>query len=225
MGKRPTKAEPQADVQALVKGADQQTEVIADLHKQLRTAQATADQRRLDLRTFADTVGRYLGARACTSGPNESHRDDADTLRIAFEIHKLAKGGVGDNAAEVLRLLIEEHDAPWNAPVWLAELLDLDDGDEVTRANVDAAIRRFREPLEEVLGKGDTLAGLADRAVKLILECRNADGTQAEREAQAKLEEIDALCRDMRVRRKMLDHSPSSRLAFIGYLFGLVDGR
>lgn len=281
MGIRPTKAELQADIRALVEGADRQAAVIEDLHKQLRMAQAEATQLRahaVNMRSFADTVGRCLGAKTGAPGHNESHRDDADTLRIACEIHKLAQGGNGDNAAEVLRLLIEEHDAPWSAPAWLAELLDLDDGDEVTRANVEAVFRRFRDPIEAVFGKGDTLAGLADRVVtwmngrnRWVIAKRldgggwtvlrdglnvaedvsaadalewvqremhemdpamplppdpDADDTDTDegRIAIQELAAIDALCRDMRVRRRIVDRSPASRLAFIGYLFGLVDG-
>lgn len=101
MGIRPTKAELQADIRALIEGADRQAAVIEDLHKQLRMAQAEATH---------------------------------DT------------GSVDEGRIAILEL------------------------------------------------------------------------------AKIELAEIDALCRDMRVRRKIVDQSPGDRKAFIGYLFGLVDG-
>lgn len=64
-------------------------------------------------------------------------------------------------------------EAEWNAPEWLARLLGLDDGEPVTRSDVEEVWHNLTEPISEALEWRGNSTELAQRAADAIRRGRD----------------------------------------------------
>lgn len=187
-------------VQMLVKERDAAREEAA----RLQAALAEALEER-------NTAGADLAAALATIDTLRAERDAALGEPAPSE---------GRNAAK---------EDGWTAPGWLAELLDLDDGEPVTRENVESVFGSVVNPLREAL-PGHSICELGDRGAAAIRDMKRVEtelATACLARDQARESRDQAEADAERLRSSRAGFSPRERAAvarILGHLRGTGHG-